>query len=497
LNIPVALLLAGFCLAVATSNTKAASNSIASSDKPPSPVFERCIIGDGAATQVAECTTLEVPLDPDNLPAGNLALAIARIPATGTARGDAFTLLAGGPGQSAIQSWPSISFAFRHIARDHDVILIDQRGTGDSSPLDCPASSESLTLQLDLDADALSDAANACLKGFDADVRLFTTSIAVHDLESVRRQLGIPAWNIYGVSYGTRVAQHYVRRYPHAVRTLILDAVVPPSAVLGPEIAPLAQRALDNIFERCAASTDCQQRFPDIAHDTAELLASLKKLPQSVTYEDISTGQLRTIAFSDQHLALTLRLMSYSSQTAALLPSMLHEAIINNNFAPLARQADLQASSLDQSLATGMHHSVVCTEDVPFINWQTDPAKSAETYLGADLLDALKATCSIWPAGRLDADFHEALVSNTPTLILSGANDPITPPEYGNKAAESLDNVRHIINPHRGHMQAPYGCMPALMAEFITDANPEGLSLECLERLGVSPFFVDANGPLP
>lgn len=497
MNTPVTLLLAGFCLAVATSNTKAASNPAVGSENLPSPVFESCVIGDGAATQIAECTTLQVPLDPDNLAAGNLALAIARIPATGTASGDAFTLLAGGPGQSAIESWPSVSFAFRHIARDHDVILIDQRGTGDSSPLDCPASNESLTLELDLDAEELAEAASDCLKGFDIDVRLFTTSVAVQDLESVRLQLGIPAWNIYGISYGTRVAQHYLRRYPNAVRTLILDAVVPPSAVLGPEIAPLAQRALDNIFERCAASTDCQQRFPEIASETAELLASLKKLPKEVTYEDISTGQLRTVAFSDQHLALTLRLMSYSSQTAALLPSMLHEAITNNNFAPLARQADLQASSLDQTLATGMHHTVVCTEDVPFINWQTDPGKSENTYLGGDLLDALKASCSVWPAGTIDADFHDPLVSNTPTLILSGANDPITPPNYGKAAAESLANVRHIINPHRGHMQAPYGCMPALMAKFIANADPADLSLECLERLGVSPFFVDANGPLP
>ncbi len=436
-------------------------------------------------------------MDPGNPDAGKLDLAVARIPATSAATGDAFTLLAGGPGQSAIESWPSVSFAFRHIARDHDVILIDQRGTGGSSPLDCPVSNESMTLQLDLNAEELADATSDCLKGFDMDVRLFTTSIAIQDLESVRLQLGIPAWNIYGVSYGTRVAQHYLRRYPKAVRTLILDAVVPPSAVLGPEIAPLAQRALDNIFIRCAASADCQQRFPDIASKTAELLATLKNRPHEVTYEDIGTGQLRTVAFSDQHLALTLRLMSYSSQTAALLPSMLHEAISNDNFAPLARQADLQASSLDRSLATGMHHTVVCTEDVPFIDWRTDPEKSENTYLGGDLLDALKASCSVWPVGKLDADFHDPLVSSTPTLILSGANDPITPPDYGNAAVKSLANARHIINPDRGHMQAPYGCMPALMAKFIANADPAALSLKCLERLGVSPFFVDANGPLP
>lgn len=493
-TIALVALLSGALSSLTISDTVSAADSADASAKSAEARFQSCTIGNAVASLPADCATFPVAMDPDNPSAGILDLAVARIRAHGGDKKTAFTLIAGGPGQSAIDSWPSVAHAFRHIVGNQDVILIDQRGTGASLALDCPSDDDSLNQDSTLDSEALALLASDCLASLDADPRLFTTSVAVQDLEHVRQSIGIQQWNMYGVSYGTRVAMHYARRYPEAVRSMILDAVVPPGSPLGPDIGPFAQRALDGIFERCAADSGCGSRFPSIAADTNALFEQLRNAPMDITYEDIATGQIKSIDFGPDHLAATLRLMSYSATTAALLPSMLAEAIDNKNLAPLARQAELQSRSLSDTLSTGMHHAIVCTEDEPYMR---DDVNTASSYLGDELLEAVKASCSVWPVGRIDEDFHDPLTVSVPTLILSGDMDPITPPVYGEKVASTLPVNRHVINPGQGHMQAPLGCMPSVMAQFIATASIDGLRLDCLERLTPSPFFIDANGPLP
>lgn len=489
------------CLMTAALSLSGGTDALAAGEKSLDPAlgFTDCSIGSGAAKLVARCTTLSVPLNPDATDSDTLDLAIARIPARRqSGSSDAFTLLAGGPGQSAIESFPAVAFAFRHIMQDHDVILIDQRGTGDSLRLTCPQEADSLGVEFDDDPALLTESAQTCLNQLESDPRYFTTSVAVKDLETVRETLGVSQWNLYGISYGTRVALHYLRRYPDKVRTLVLDAVVPPTVPLGPDIASLAQRSLDIIFERCADSPGCFEAFGDLNTATAELLDSLKAQPRTITYEDVASGKIKTMEFTWQHLAVTLRLLSYSSQTASILPSMLHEAIANDNFAPLARQAMLQTQSLGDSMATGMHHAVICTEDAPYMSVGADKSTEAKpSYMGDQVVSSLLATCAGWPVGILDDDFRQAVESAVPTLILSGEADPITPPSYGDEVAESLSQSRHIINSQQGHMQAPFGCMPVLLAQFVETADAQSLDTSCLERQHVLPFFVDANGPLP
>ncbi len=479
------------------------------------PQFEECTIGSGAAAVIAECATITVPLnaatfksadnsadpnantDADSTNTDFIELSVARIAARRqSANKNAFTMIAGGPGQSAIETFPSVAFAFRHIMRDHDVILIDQRGTGGSAKLVCEDAPDSLGLERNVDDEITSQLSKQCRESLAYDPHWFTTSMAVHDLENVRQQLDVDQWNLYGISYGTRVALHYLRRYPESVRTLTLDAVVPPEVSLGPDIARLSQRALDLIFKRCNSTAGCSETFGNLSEPTMALLASLQEQPRTIGFEDVVTGKMSTMEFTRQHLAVTIRLMSYSAQTASILPSMLHEAIVNDNFAPLARQSTLQTKSLGSSLATGMHHAVVCTEDEPFVS-DSGNANDADTYLGEGVIDSLVASCTHWPAGVIDNDFKTPVVSDTPVLVLSGEADPITPPDYGESLLPHLSRARHIVNRDQGHMQAPFGCMPVLMAKFIETADAEQLNTDCLERLRALPFFIDANGPLP
>lgn len=470
--------------------------------------FEPCRIGDPPITVAAECSTLSVPFT-HGMTAGTdtqsrhakvipefLTLSIAKIPARSNRElDDPLIFLSGGPGQSATASWPQIQSAFYPILANRTVYLIDQRGTGNSARMDCAPADTGTDASIDLEV--VEQASLQCYEDQTLPTEWFTTSVAVRDLETVRKSLGIEKWNLYGVSYGTRVALHYLRRYPQHTRSVILDAVVPPQKPLGPEIPVYAQQALDALFTRCQQDDDCSAAFPKLREKTNALFQALETQPQTVEFENVSRGTLESIQFSAHHLASTVRLMSYSSYGTAILPSMLYDAAHNNNLAPFARQVGLQLDQLDNALAAGMHSAVVCTEDAPFIKSSVDRALLEQTYLGDSILDTTSTTCNQWPMGVIDADFHEPVVSDVPVLALSGAVDPITPPDYAELAIQSLSNARHIVNKHQGHTQALLGCMPSVMSQFIEQASPENLNLDCLKRLSPPALFIDANGPQP
>jgi len=460
--------------------------------------FTNCTIGNNAGFNDAQCATLVVPLDYESPTGETIELKVAKLESRSKSpKTDALTLLAGGPGQSATESFPALAHAFHHIRADRDIILIDQRGTGSSHKLDCPHDENEDEISLLFDKAESEAASLACRNQLDVDPRFFSTSVAVKDLELLREKLAIPQWNIYGVSYGSRVGLHYLRRYPQSVRTITLDAVVPPDIILGPESAQAAQRSLIRLFDRCENNEGCRNAFPKLRTGTFELLERLKTKPVDIQYEDISTGQQRNIVFTDRHLAMTMRLMSYSAHGNAILPSMLYDAIDKNNFSSLARQAQLQMSSLDKALAGGMYNAVICTEDTPFVAKDIDRAPLDNTYIGSDLLDAMHSNCHGFSPGLLDDDFKSPVVSDTPALILSGTDDPITPPDYGERVVKHMSNGVHIVNENQSHMQAALGCIPKLMAEFINTASAAELPLDCLERLRAPAFFIDANGPLP
>jgi len=223
--------------------------------------FIPCRIGEAQNQLAAECATVRVPFTHGLAVDSNttssalipefMELAVARIPARERQpAADPITVIAGGPGQSARDSWPQLAAAFRPALAHRDVYLIDQRGTGASTRLNCPTPTEPASMSIDIDQTRAMAA--ACFESIEQPVEWFTTSVAVRDLDVVRERLGLTTWNVYGVSYGTRVALHYLRRYPSSVSSLILDAVVPPTKALGPEIPLHAQSALDALFSRCA-----------------------------------------------------------------------------------------------------------------------------------------------------------------------------------------------------------------------------------------------------
>jgi len=457
----------------------------------------RISAGAGFPGLKAQCGILVRPLDPARPDAGVIELRVAVVPAlTLEPLPDPLVPIAGGPGQSSIEFYAAYAHAFEQIRRNRDIVLLDQRGTGSSAALDCRMDEDVLKAQYS--REEIIEDAQKCLDALPYDPRFFTTSVAVTDLEAAREALGYPKLNIYGVSYGTRVAQHFARRYPAATRTVILDGVVPPQLALGPDIATEAQRALDAIFNRCARSADCNARFPDVAEGFARVRGALAEHPVTVEIPDPVTWKVESIPFGHEQLAGALRILSYHPNTVALMPLLVHEAA-GGNYRPLASQFLLAARSMLDALSIGMHNAVMCTEDAPFFG-QVDYDRAAleATYMGAVQLDGIEAICSVWPRGVLDDDLRNPLASDLPVLLLSGDADPITPPRFAKMAAVGLSNSRSLTGVDQGHGQAGRTCIPEIMAQFVESASIANLDENCLEeRQFAMPFFLDYTGPSP
>jgi pimeloyl-ACP methyl ester carboxylesterase len=453
----------------------------------------------GLAAFEAECTTLRVPEDPARPAGRTIDLAIARVPAISRRKApDPVFLIAGGPGMGTKAMYPTVAGAFARLGRERDLVLVDQRGTGDSAELDCELDEQDLA---DSDPAHLPALAKDCLDALAArpqDVRQYTTSVAVQDLERVRVALGYGPINLYGVSYGTRVAQHYLRRHPAAVRSAILDGVVPPGLALGPAMAIDAEAALTRILARCAADGPCAKAYGDPVLRYRALRAELEQQPVDLVLADPSTGTPRPLRFGARHLGAVLRLSSYGDSQASLLPMALHEAQAKRNFTPLAGLFLMATGGLRDTVAFGMNSSVVCAEDIPFIDERgVDRAALAGTYLGTEMLDSLRAVCSVWPRGPVDADFRQPLASDVPVLLLSGSDDPVTPPENAVAAMPGLRRARHLVIAGEGHGQLGVTCMDRVMEAFVRDLDPARLDASCLQRARPAPFFTGPSGPAP
>ena len=452
--------------------------------------------GSGVTTR-AECATLVVPEDPAKPDGRTITLKIAMVASrAGEPAPDPVLFIAGGPGQSATESWAQVAGAFSPMRDHRHVLFVDQRGTGGSNALRCemPEADDAIeTLDADASRDAQVAMARDCLASLDGDVAQYTTGVAIQDLEAVRVAIGAPKLNLYGGSYGTRVAQEYARRYPDAVRSLILDGVVPPGLALGGEHAINLESALKAILGECAAQPACATAFGDPYRTLYTLRDRVRAAPVAVTVRDPLTFQPRALRLDESSVVTIARLFAYAPESAALLPLLLDEAV-KGRPASLVAQAALIYDSLAGQINHGMQLSVICAEDAPRLARRDE---DEDLILGHALVGVTLNQCSVWPKGPVSTDFAEPLTLDVPVLLLSGEFDPVTPPRYAEEVAKSPPRARHLVGTGQGHILLMRGCMPRLAGEFVESLDLDALDASCLEPLTALPFFIDYTGAEP
>lgn len=453
--------------------------------------LESCNVSSpGSSQQIgAHCGTLNVYENRAARTGRQIALNIVVLPSIGPERQpDPLFMFAGGPGAAATQSYLGLVGILGQVNRHRDIVLVDQRGTGKSNPLHC----DLLPDMWDEPGAQMTEAAQGCLKSLDADPVYYTTENAVADFNDVRQALGYDQVNLYGASYGTRLALTYLRMFPQHVRTIILDGIVPQDYVLLSDVSAVGQRSLNLLLERCRSDAACSKAFPNVRAELDDLMKQLDQAPDGITiHMPLATGstpyQLKRTAFAEM-----LRSMLFSRDWAASVPLLIHASHVQNSFEPFAGSIATIYDQTARGLSQGLLLSVMCTEEVPEYDRIDVVALNKDTYEGTAWQRSMEAYCSGWPKGDVSPWFKEPVTSDVPALLISGEADPGTPPAYGDQVARTLAKSLQVVISAGGHGNLQTGCMPELAALFLEAGSVADLDTSCARNIQPAAFRLNA-----
>ena len=443
----------------------------------------------GGAT--ARCGTLDVYENRKTKTGRKIALNMVVVPAANANHApDPVFWLDGGPGAGATRASNGVQFGyFALLHKDHDIVFVDQRGTGRSNPLECDVGDDPANPDLFFGRLLPVSLVKACRTRLDlvADLKMYTTPIAMDDLDDVRAALGYDKIDIIGASYGTIAAQVYMRQHPDHVRAAFLTGVATPGLKQPLPFARGAQAALDSLYADCAADAACHAAFPNLKAEFDAVLTRFKHGPVTMSIVDSVTGRRRTVALQRESYVERLRLMLYTTNAARYVPLIVHRAFAGD-WAPFVAYA--KRSNPGLGLARGMYFTVTCSEGVPFITESELEQQSRGTFVGETRVRAHQAACAAWPRGDVPSRFTDYVKTSIPVLMFSGAVDGSTPPWLGEGAVHELRNGRQVIARYAGH-QTDSPCAWGIIERFIATASVAGIDVSCTEKIRRPPFVTE------
>lgn len=443
------------------------------------------------------CGTIEVLENRSAAGGRRLALNVVVVPARSLRPPpDPVFLFEGGPGGAATGRARGAVYA--GPVRRRDIVLVDQRGTGGSNPLDCgwdPEPRPGQRRELFPPARVVACAAELSRR---ADLSLYTTDHFADDIEEVRQRLGYGAINIRGGSYGTWAMMVFAQRHPASTRSLFGIGVDSPLRSNLAERGVWTDRTLVGLAALCAADEACAALTPALDTMTAQVLAQLEEGPRRVELADPARpGERLTIDVGRDWLAEQLRLILYFAYTSRALPWAVHRAHDAGDWEPLVTLALLIERSFRASLSHGLTLTVQCSEQMGF-DVAAARARGAGTLVGNYRLEQQLQGCAAWPHAKKSAlGVASPRPLEIPTLLLSGALDPVTPPEYAEEAATYFPNGRHLVLPEGQHgpfdLDESWTCIHQIWADFLDRGSVDQLDVTCLESMHRPPFLVDGE----
>lgn len=445
-------------------------------------------------TEEVKCGKYEVYENRATKQGRKIALRVVVLPALNANHApDPVFYFAGGPGASAVDTVIRAGKSYLiELRQNRDLVFIDQRGTGESNPLTCnlygdksemgPYFTEVFSLEKLRDCQAELEKS--------ADLKQYTTSNAVADFDEVRAALGYDKINLYGGSYGTQAALYYLRQFPERVRTATLLGTAPPDYKLPLKVPQSVQHALDLLFEDCGTDAKCKAAFPTLKTDFEAALKHLEKGPVSFDTANPFTGKIQKVTLSRTAFNEHVRVMLYNPEITRWLPLTISFAA-NNDFRLFASVAHQAFRQIEDAIARGLHFSVVCAEDVPFITTQEINTAIAGTFYGDGRIQAYRKACEFWPSEKVNAALLAPVKSNVPVLLISGELDPVTPPSIAAIALPHLPNGKHVVIRYTAHAFS-FPCVNDLVLAFITKGATKDLDSSCIQQIK-RPAFVTTD----
>jgi pimeloyl-ACP methyl ester carboxylesterase len=416
-----------------------------------------------------------------------ISLKIMVLPATGEKPApDPVFAFAGGPGQGSISAYPLASY-IAGLRRQRDVVLVDQRGTGESNQLPCELRDRQNAQTVVGDFFSF-DKLRACRTELEkrADLTQYTTSIFADDMDEVRQAMGYDKVNILGGSYGTKSALVFLHMHPEHVRTVTLEAVAPTQYKIPLSFSRTIQHSVDQLIAMCGNDAECHKAYPDLKSEFKTVLERLDKSPAHFDLMNPAVGKAQPVTLSRGAFVSNLRPVLYVPQLASQFPYMVHHAY-QNDWTPYGSNVLLIFNALEKVIARGMSFSVICAEDVSAMTEQEIGQETAGTYLGDYQVRLYQQACKLWTQAAIPKNFYEPVRSDVPTLLIAGALDPATPPESSEVAAHDLKNSRTIVVKEGTHGTGS-PCIDGLIGQFISKGSAEGLDGSCADQIHLPPF---------
>ena len=440
----------------------------------------------------AKCGTLEVFENRATRKGRKIPINVLVLPATGATREpDALFYFAGGPGSAATEDAPGFVDILARVREHRDLVFVDQRGTGQSNPLNCilfnPADPQSF-----LGSFFPVDDVRKCREQLEpkADLTLYTTDIAMDDLDDVRAALGYDQINLYGGSYGTRAALVYLRRHPKHVRTAMLHGVAPTNQLMPRNFPQDTERALQGVLSECEADETCNKAFPNVKAASQRVLEQLLQSPAQVEIQPRGEKNMVKLTLNRNLAAEAIRYMLYSPGGASRVPFVIHTAA-EGNYGPLTQVALNFRRNLVATGSNGMYLSITCAEDLPWIKPEDAVKLGEKTFLGDYRYRQQNEACGLWPRATIDKKYADPVRSDKPVLIMTGEWDPVTPPAHGDAVAKTLPNSLHVVVNDGAHGLGGLNgieCLNGLMTEFVERGSVKGLDTSCLKNIKRNGF---------
>lgn len=435
----------------------------------PSRCFTNMVPGDYAA----ECGTVTVRAGGSG--SDEIELAVMVLYSDDDAPADPVVYLEGGPGGSGILVAAYDPFPFETILEHRDLILVDQRGTGFSDPsLRCYGSATELDDQL-----AELDQCKTDWEAQGVDFAEYNTRRNARDMDQVRHALGYDTWNLYGISYGSRLALTIVRDYPEAVRSMVIDGVLPLQVDLLADGVQSMAGSLEALTEACNAQPDCADAYGDVAAKLFEAADQLEAEPAELEIGVELDGET---AF-----AVVMQLL-YSSDVLPYIPALV-AGLLEGDYSLF--ELLLADGGLGGGFATGMYYAVTCQDEAAFTSPEIVDAARADfdpRYAFAFDAHVLLDVCDHWSLPAAPSTENEGVESDVPSLVTSGAFDPVTPPAYGALAAEGLSHAQQFVLADQAHGASVSKCGAKLVNDFFDEPSRK-LASDCVDNLG-PPNFV-------
>ena len=399
--------------------------------------------------------------------------------------------MAGGPGETATEV---AAFVIESgDADDHDVVLVDERGTGDGHRLDCrsPGSDDKLEGYLNGPFDPA--AARACRDELKQryDLSQYTTPNFADDIDEVRGAMGYDRINITAGSFGTYAAQIYMRRHGEHVRSAYLTSLVTLSNRVPLYHARGAQRGLDQLFKDCDDDTACHAAYPRLREDFAAVLNKVRERPVATSVRHPVSGAPTEIHLTERAFADAVRVIMYRSNRAREIPFLVEQALAGD-FSPFAEAAVRASRDIYSGARIGLHYAITCNEFVDRIRPEDVEPATRGSFLGSWRVRDQMAACKDWPKTDLPADYFEPFRSEVPTVLISGATDPASPPNWGDEVKSFMPNAIHLVVPGDGHTPEN-GCTRSIRHQLFRTGTIQGLDTSCMSQGQPVPFKLPAK----